>query len=129
MIANNKKYFAAIDYHGYTGDLVLVVNEENDTLVKVPEYADWYFNFPVYDLPTREKWEMCGVNFNKPIAIDVGYVATKDSKVANMMCGLNQLLKDLLDIPTEKVHRCNQKVVEYCKHEDEGQIIFTIYNI
>jgi hypothetical protein len=117
----------SVDYHGYTGEITC--SYKNGTLTKSNEYANWYRNFPIYELPTREEWELCDVDFNKPIAIDSVYIAVEDAKVADMMTGLTQLLKDLLDIPTGKVNRCACKVVGTCEDIEDGVIMFTIYNI
>jgi hypothetical protein len=122
-----KNVFTTVDYHGYTGDITCFY--KNNTLTKSNEYTNWYYNFPVYELPTREEWELCEVDFNKPLAIDSVYIAIEGAKVIDMADGLNKLLKDLLDIPQGMVCRSTYKKVGTCKDIDEGQIMFTIYNI
>ncbi len=121
--------FATVDYHGYAGDAVLLYDFENDTLKKCNEFADWYFNFPVYELPTREEWEMCEVDFNGSLIIESKFVAMKGAKVADMAQGLHQLLKDLLDIPDGKIKGCKFEIVGTCEDVEDGRIMFSIYNI
>ena len=122
---NPTRIWTTVDFHGFT------YNKMYENGHKTPAYNWWIKNFPVNQVPTKEEYEMYqGIDFTKPIGIDLHFVKMKKYDTDNLVKSAQDMIFNrILQVDDNIVIRPVPQTVGYCDSTDEGKIIFAIYNI
>ena len=121
---NPPKIWTTVDFHGFT------YNKAYENGHKTPAYHWWINNFPVNQVPTKEEYECQGIDFTKPIGIDLHFVKMQKYDTDNLVKSAQDMIFNrILKVDDNIVIRPVPQTVGYCDSTDEGKIIFAIYNV
>ena len=122
---NPTRIWTTVEYHGFTNNCMY------DKGHRTPAYNWWIKNFPVNQVPTKKEYEMYqGIDFTKPIGIDLHFVNMEKYDTANLMkSALDMIFNRILKVDDNIIIKPVPQTVGYCDSTDEGKIIFAIYNI
>jgi prophage antirepressor-like protein len=122
---NPTRVWTTVDYHGFT------YNKAFENGHKTPLYNWWIKNFPVNQVPTKEEYELYqGIDFTKPIGIDLHFVKMAKYDTDNLMkSAIDMIFNRILKVDDNIVVKPVPMTVGTCDSTDEGKIIFAIYNV
>ena len=122
---NPTRVWTTVDFHPFS--LNYMYNNGHRT----PAYNWWINNFPREQIPTKEEYEMYqGIDFTKPIGIDLHYVNMEKYDTDNLhKSAIDMIFNRILEVDDNIVKKPVPQTVGYCDSTDEGKIIFAIYNL
>lgn len=122
---NPVRTWTTVDYHGFT------TNKMYKNGHKTFSYDKWIKNFPIYQVPTKEEYELYQeIDFTKPIGLELHFVNVKEYDTDNLVKSAQDMIFNrILGVDDNIVKRPVSMTVGYCDSEEDGKIIFAIYNI
>ena len=122
---NPTRTWTTVDFHPFS--LNYMYNNGHRT----PAYNWWIKNFPRNQVPTRQEYELYqGIDFTKPIGIDLHYVNMEKYDTDNLhKSAIDMIFNRILEVDDNIVIKPVPQTVGYCDSLEEGKIIFAIYNI
>ena len=98
-------------------------------VVRSKAYNRWISMFPDESVPDREYYEQHGIDFNKEIAIEIGYICKEEFDAKNFdKATIDMIFNHILGIDDNIVTHVTSYRLGTCDTYNEGKIIFTIYN-
>ena len=124
-----ERTFVTIDFHAYSTNYMYQYT--NTGVRKSPSYIRWQNNFPYDEIPTKEEYEQYeGVNFNKPIEMEIHFVCMDRFDTDNLSKSLQDtLFNNYFGVDDNIVVNSLRYKDGSCNSYDEGKIRFAIYNI
>lgn len=125
-----EKMYTTCYVHGFSNNYQYAVGSDGK-LHRTPAYNAWLKNFPVEQIPTKEEYEMYeNIDFTKPIELELRFICKDCFDVHN-------LSKSFLDMVFNRIFKVDDSIVVntlcfrdgICDSFEDGQIIFSIYNI
>lgn len=122
---NPTRVWTTVDFHPFS------FNYMYNNGHRTPAYNWWINNFPRNQVPTKEEYEIYqGIDFTKPIGIDLHYVNMEKYDTDNLhKSAIDMIFNRILEVDDNIVKRPVPQTVGFCNSREEGKIIFAIYNI
>ena len=94
-------------------------------------YNRWIDMFPAYEVPTKEEYEYYyGIDFTRDICIEISYICKEAFDVKNFdKATLDMIFNRILGVDDNIVKRVISDKAGICEDYEDGELMFTIYNI
>ena len=124
------RIYSTVYYSGFSNNYQYAVGSDGK-LHRTHAYNNWIKNFPVEQVPTKEDYEIYeNIDFTKPIEVELRFICKACFDVHN-------LSKSFIDMVFNRILGVDDSVVVNvktfrdgtCDSYEDGQIIFSIYNI
>ena len=124
------RIYSTVYYHGYSNNYQYAIGSDGK-LHRTHAYNNWIKNFPVDQVPTKEDYEIYeNIDFTKPIEAELRFICKSCFDVHNLAKSfLDMVFNRLLEVDDSIVVNTKCFRVGTCDSYEDGQIIFSIYNI
>jgi prophage antirepressor-like protein/Holliday junction resolvase RusA-like endonuclease len=122
--------FTTIDIHPFTTNCMYESSQTGKTH-RSEAYNKWINKFPAHQVPTLEEYaEYEGIDFTKPIGIEIRYVCKDGFDIDNLnKATIDMIFNRIFRVDDNIVQEVKSTKIESCNTYGQGKIIFAIYNI